>query len=289
MTAARTHPLATRDRVRSVSRALAVLDALAMSPDGQTAKGVAAAVGLALPTAYHLLNTLVASGYASRDSASQLFALGPRIPQLHHAYLARSRPSPAVRPFLRALHETTQATVHHYRLFGDDAVLVDLIPGREPPPSGVGYVGYSLPAHLMAAGRALLAWLPPEHRRAYAAGRYGHSAGPFPPADAAHLDADATQIRATGYAIDRGSGWHALCCLAAPIVTATGEATDALAIITHGARFAREEAVLLAALVAISHAASRVADARIDPEGAPQPLISPDLIEAAMRARDIPL
>src|SRR3712207_3510695 len=35
MTAESTHPLATGDRVRSVSRALALLDALAMSPEGQ--------------------------------------------------------------------------------------------------------------------------------------------------------------------------------------------------------------------------------------------------------------
>jgi DNA-binding IclR family transcriptional regulator len=287
MTATRAHPLATGDRVRSVTRALAVLDALAATPRGQTAKGVAAAVGLAVPTTYHLLNTLVAAGYAARDPQTRLFALGTRIPQLHHAFLARSLPSPAIRPFLQALHQTTEETAQLYRLFGEDAVLVDFIPGREPLPVGLGYVGYALPAHLTAAGRVLLAWLPPERRRDYVSGRYGHSAGPFTPADAALLEADCSRIREDGFAIDRGNILPEVRCLSAPIFTAAGDVHDVLTLITNRARFDAKEPALVAAIIAITNAASRVADTGLDVADGKIP-VSRELAEAAVRALDVP-
>jgi DNA-binding IclR family transcriptional regulator len=287
MTATRAHPLATGDRVRSVSRALAVLDALAANSDGQTAKGVAAAVGLAVSTTYHLLNTLVAAGYAARDPQTRLFALGPRIPQLHQAFMARSLPSPAIRPFLHALHQTTEATVAHERLFGDDSVIVDLIPGREPPPIGVGYVGLSLPAHLTASGRVLLAWLSPERRRAYVTGRYGHSAGPFPPADGAHLEAHCSRLRDDGYEIDRGDTHAEVRCLAAPIMTAAGDVHDVLTLITNRARFVANESAMIAAMVAITSAASSVADTGLDTAVGEMP-VSRELAEAVVRALDVP-
>lgn len=288
MTAPRAHPLAKTDRVRSVSRALAVLDALAAHPDGQTAKGIAAALGLAVPTTYHLLNTLVESGYASRDPQTRHFTLGPRIPHLHQAYLARSWPSLGTRPFLQALHQTTEASAYLFRLFGDDAVLVDFIAGREPPLAGMGFVGYAVPAHLIAAGRVLLAWMPPDRRQAYAAGRYGHYAGPFPPADAARLEADASQVRAEGIAIDRGATTPDFWCVAAPILTSGREVNEALALVTDRSRFISDEATLIAAIVAIAQAAGKVAAAGLANGDSHEMPISPAVAEATQRALEVP-
>lgn len=73
---------------------MAVLDVLASHPEGQTAKGVAAALGLNVSTVYHLLNSLAAGGFVARDPMTRLFALGPRIPHLHQSFLARGLPAP---------------------------------------------------------------------------------------------------------------------------------------------------------------------------------------------------
>ena len=93
---AKGHPLATQDRLLTVSRAITLLDCLAHHPDGQTAKGLAAALGVSLPTMYHLLNTLVAGGLVTRDSQTRLFTLGPRLPHLSQRYLDRGRPSATI-------------------------------------------------------------------------------------------------------------------------------------------------------------------------------------------------
>jgi len=281
------HPLATGDRIQSVSRALKVLDMLAASPDGQTAKGVAAAAGLTLATTCHLLNTLTAGGYASRDPVSRLFALGPRIPHLHQAFLARARPTPSTIPFLRALHQTTGTTVVLARLFGDEAVTVELIvaPDHDAP---AGYIGYSLPAHLIAAGRVLLAWAGPGRLETYLRGRYGHSAGPYPAADPDRLKTDLEQIRRAGYAVDPGGGHLDICCLAAPILLASGEAQEAVAIVTNRERFLRDEPALRAALLAVTHAASAVAAASNCAASLPVTPMARELDDAARRTLDVP-
>jgi IclR family acetate operon transcriptional repressor len=289
MVGAEEHPLATGDRLRSVSRALAVLDALAANPCGQTAKGLAAATGLTLPTVYHLLNTLAAAGYASRDPESKLFTLGPRIPQLHQAYLERARPQPATRPFLLALYQATGRSVFLLRLFGDDAVVIDRIPGPESQAFGAGYVGYSLPAHLTAAGRVLLAFAGASRVQTYMAGRYGYSAGPFPPADANRLEAELTRIRAAGFAADRGESHHDICCLAAPIVLETGQALEVMAIITDRETFLREEAKLRAALLAVSHVAAAVGSTHPGGTLVPEQPLERHLAEAAARVLDLPV
>lgn len=281
------HPLATGDRIQSVCRALTVLDTLAAIPDGQTAKGVALTAGLTLATTYHLLNTLAAAGYASRDPVSRLFTLGPRIPHLHQAFLARARPTPSTRPFLRALRQTTGTTVTLSCLFGDEAVMVDLIEAsdRDGP---AGYIGYALPAHLIAAGRVLLAWAGPGRLATYLKGRYGFSAGPYPAADSDRLTTDLAQIRATGYAVDSGGSHLDICCLAAPILLASGEAREAVAIITNRERFQRDEPALRAALLAVTHAASAVAAASNGAAALPVTPMARELDDAARRTLDIP-
>jgi IclR family acetate operon transcriptional repressor len=288
MAQADAHPLATGDRLRSVTRALAVLDALAAIPNGQTAKEVAAATGFMLSTVYHLLNTLVAASYASRDPESRLFTLGPRVPQIHQAFLARGRPRPSTLPFLHALHRTTGQTVHLIRLFGDDAVIIDLVVRPESHDSAEVYAGFSLPAHLTAVGRVLLAWAGPGRSQTYVAGRYGHSAGPFPAADGDRLEADLARIRTAGFAVDRGEGHPDFWCLAAPIVMETGIAQEALSIVTNRSTFLRDEAALRAALMAVTNAAAAVGAVSSDGEAIPQRVVERDLVAAAARAFDLP-
>ncbi|MGH2618045.1 MAG: IclR family transcriptional regulator, partial [Thermomicrobiales bacterium] len=235
------------------------------------------------------LNTLVAAGYASRDPQTRLFVIGPRIPQLHRAFLARSRASPTTLPFLHALHQATGETVHLVRLFGEDAVTVELIAGQEPLAAGVGYVGVAMPAHVSAAGRALLAWLPAERLCAYIAGRYGHFAGPFPAADGARLEAEAAQIRNKGHAIDCGTAHPDMWCVAAPIITAAREADEALAIVTSRSRFARDGSALIAAVTAIADAAGKVAAIDLAAGATAEPDFSQDATEAVKRAIEVPL
>ena len=64
--------------IRSVARASRILVQLGEQPDGRTAKEVAVALELPLPTTYHLLGTLVAEGFVTKDSRRR-YRLGPAL------------------------------------------------------------------------------------------------------------------------------------------------------------------------------------------------------------------
>ena len=95
-------------------------------------------------------------------------------------------------------------------------------------------------------------------------------------------------LAAEGYAIDQGSVNPDLWCLAAPIVTVAGEAREVLTIITNRSRFARDEATLIAAIVAVAHAASRVADTGGATAVGVEPLVTQYMVDAARHALDVP-
>ncbi|MFT4039487.1 MAG: IclR family transcriptional regulator [Thermomicrobiales bacterium] len=254
MSRTRSHPLATQDRLLTVGRAIALLDALAQHPDGQTAKGLAASLGISLPTTYHLLNSLRAGGLVARDSQTQLFALGPRLPHLSQRYLDRGRPDPATLPFMQALAEITGEVVNLVRLIGDDAVSVAIHAGPNCSAPEPGYVGFAMPAHLSAAGQMLLAWQPPEFLRAYAQGPYGH----LPPAVTPGFVAELRAARERGYVLDAGASHPLIWCLAAPVVRG-GQATEALAVITTASHWAAHGPALTATTTALTRAAGETA------------------------------
>src|SRR5579884_1302706 len=73
------------DLVHSVQRALSVLNLVAEHPQGLSAREISARLCLNISTCYHILNTLVASGYLDRPPHSQMYLLGPQISFLNNA------------------------------------------------------------------------------------------------------------------------------------------------------------------------------------------------------------
>lgn len=273
------HPLATQDRLLTVGRAITLLDCLAQHPDGQTAKGLAAALSVSLPTMYHLLNTLVAGGLVTRDSQTRLFTLGPRLPHLSQRYLDRSRPNPATLPYMQALAELTGEVVHLIRLISDDAVSVAMYVGATPSAPEPGYIGFSMPAHQIAAGLVLLAWQSPAWLQAYRQGAYGHLAPDMGDDFAAKLHA----IRERGYQLDAGESHPELWCLAAPVFR-EGRADEALTVLFTAGHWARHGPSLISATTALARAASEAT-----PQVARTPLLTREaLTAAAVRSFGLP-
>jgi ABC-type sugar transport system substrate-binding protein len=82
-------PRATRERnVKSVQHAMDILDLLAGPLRASGVTGVAAALGMNVSTAHHLLRTLQARGLVEQDPESKLYRLGVRTVALGDAYLS---------------------------------------------------------------------------------------------------------------------------------------------------------------------------------------------------------
>lgn len=268
------------ERLHSVRRALAVLEALVARPEGASPKELSLALGLHLSTCYRMLNTLVAAGYATH-SPDGLFRLGSRVAYLNFGYLAALRPPPEALPFVHALQIATAETAMLQQLEGDIVVATFGVAGSHPDAVTVGYVGMAAPAHAIAAGRVLLAGLPACQIESYLT---RHATGPearFPLTNPDALRAELERIRTVGYAVDHGDGNYDVCCIAAPLVDATGAVEAAIAAVGPCARFRQEEPALVAAVLAVSRAigALQAASPALETDASRRPTIEDRIAE----------
>lgn len=252
-------------------RALAIVDALATHPGGATPKTLSADLGLHLSTTYHLLNTLVAAGYASRGAESRLFHLGPRIPYLQHQFQRGLIPDPAVMPLLTALQQATGESVYLVRLLGDDALVLAKLVGGRPDAVQGGFVGYTAPAHLTAVGLVLLAWGTPAWIAEYLKRATLAPEPPIKSSTAAQIRQRLERTRADGYALDPGiMSTGAIGCVAAPIYGPDHTVDTAVSVVVPLTRYYEHKTRLINAVVSVANAASEILVAGAhDGDGAP--------------------
>jgi IclR family transcriptional regulator, acetate operon repressor len=234
-------------RIRSVSRASRVLLWIADQPHGATAKGVAETQGLALPTAYHLLNTLVDEGLLAKD-LDRRFILGRGTAILARAYL-RGRSVPE--SWLSALRELARRTEETVYLADwgeyDIRVLASVEGSQMVRVAEVGSGPYEH-GHARANGKVLLAYAQPEVREAYL------RAHPLVPltkntiCEPGAFERELRLIRERGYAFDHEQWAQGVSCVAAPLLL-NSHVIAALGISVPTERFNQNQAALTAALL----------------------------------------
>ncbi|MFD1504460.1 helix-turn-helix domain-containing protein [Georgenia yuyongxinii] len=151
--------------INSVVRALRLLDAVGEASGPVPAKLLAHRTGLALGTTYHLLRTLAHEGYVVRTDDG--FALGDRVDSL-----ASARHSPIgpgrTRQVLGQLHDDLGAAAYLAVLDDGEVHIAEIYDSPGAPRTDL-WVGLHEAAHATALGKAVLAALPEEGRRAYLA------------------------------------------------------------------------------------------------------------------------
>ncbi|RRO12809.1 IclR family transcriptional regulator [Saccharopolyspora rhizosphaerae] len=147
--------------IASVQRALRLLEVVGEHPGGVTAKCLARTTGLALPTTYHLLRTLVHEGYLQKldDGA---FIVGDQVSGLHSAAQAQQLRS-RVRRVMTDLREALNAAIY-LACYRDGEVSVDEIVDSPRTPRVDAWVDFREAAHATAVGKCLLSSLSKEQR-----------------------------------------------------------------------------------------------------------------------------
>lgn len=151
--------------IGSVQRALHLLDEVAASDDPVPAKVLARRVGLNLPTAYHLLRTLVHEGYLRRLDdgyvvGDALATLAHRAAPTHRAWRAR--------PALAALRDEVGAAAY-LAVYEDGEISILEIADSPAAPRVDLWVGVQDAAHASALGKSILGQLPEAECRDYLA------------------------------------------------------------------------------------------------------------------------
>lgn len=235
--------------IRSVARAARILSVLADEPEGRTAKEVAEALDLPLPTAYHLLGTLVGEGLVSKDSRRR-YRLGPALGKIGDAFARQFSPAEyLVGPLHRLAAETGETAYVGSWRHGRIVVLASVEGDRALRVSGA-HVGYVESAHARASGKLLLALASEDERRSYLQLHPLVAETPRTIVSPGELDLEFERIRLRGYAVDEEEFREGVACVAAPVIE-SGHVVAAYSISAPAERFGRRreeltEAVLLA-------------------------------------------
>jgi DNA-binding IclR family transcriptional regulator len=203
----------------STARAvLKVISFMAQHPDGVRAREVADELGKSVSTAYYLLASLHAEGFAVHDPG--------------HGY--RLRPEAAIgwgspaRPPGSSLSRSVEelfARTHRRSYLGQieaGAIAITAVCGRQGIPRVPG-LGPRIDrgAHALAMGKVVLSLLPEHGRRRYierGLRRYTPQTITSPSA----LMSELARVRRTGFAVDRGEFDADYCSVAAPVLGERG-------------------------------------------------------------------
>jgi IclR family transcriptional regulator, pca regulon regulatory protein len=220
------------DFVEALARGLDILAAFGADHRVMSLSEVAAAAGLARPTARRLLLTLEELGYVR--SAGGSFELTPKVMNLGLAYVSSLGLWDIARPHLEALVARTGESSSMAQLDGSDIVYV----ARVSVPKLIALrveIGTHFPAVQTSQGKVLLAALPPDQ---VAAALAQPSRSGLPPSIGrpdGQLRDELAEIRARGWALADEELAPGVRSVAVPVRDGTGAVRAAMNVTVHAA------------------------------------------------------
>jgi IclR family acetate operon transcriptional repressor len=234
--------------VQALTRALAIIKAIAAQGDGATLTEIAKVTGLAPSTAHRLLTTLQQDRFVQFEGQGARWRIGVGAFAAGNAFLQGRDIARSARPFLRRLMEQSGETANLAIIDEDMAVYLGQVESRQTV-RAICRPGGRVFLHSSALGKSMLALMTPEEvgRILSAKGmtRFTQRTIDAPPRLAVQLD----EVRANGYAIDDEEYSPGLRCIAAAIADEQGRPLGAISISGPSIRVARERFAELGALV----------------------------------------
>ncbi len=210
--------------VRSIERALDILDCFEPGRLELSLTDLAKQINLAMSTTSRIVATLEKRSFLARNNETQRYSLGSRLAQIGALGLSNMELRKIALPFMRELNAVYNEGVSLYVVQGDERLCVERVESTRPLRRVIN-VGDRHPLTRGAAGRVLLAYLPPARRQALLAG------DPFATEDALE------ELRRSGYTVSLGEREEGVTSIAAPIQDAKCEVVAAIAMSGPSVRF----------------------------------------------------
>ncbi|HEX7743718.1 MAG TPA: IclR family transcriptional regulator C-terminal domain-containing protein [Micromonosporaceae bacterium] len=201
------------DLIRSVSRALRVLESVGRAPRGLTVKQIARRCELTVATTYHLVRTLAYEGYVIRREDGT-YMVGLEVADRYRELVTAFRGPPAVGESLRRAAVDTGYSHFLGRFINGQVAITASVEGPRTPYLEDLVPGFDEGAHATALGKSLLATLTLEQRARYLR-EYGMR--PFTSATVTTPDALETDLAAgdrRGLQIDMAQFRQGVACAA---------------------------------------------------------------------------
>ena len=220
---------ADRSAIKSLRKAMALLNVIAEADRPLTIAAVAMKAGIPRPTAYRVIQTLVGAGFVEQDGQDGRLSIGFAVLPLASSLLDRNRMRVESLPHLQALAQKSGERANLGLLYRDRVLY---IAGVEKPvlPTIYSRFGKNAPAHCSSLGKAILAFSPDKDVNALLARSQLAAFTPTTITTRPAFLKELSDIRKRGYATDRAEHLAGSYCLAAPIFDANNRAIGAIGI-----------------------------------------------------------
>ncbi len=220
------------DFIEALARGLEVIRAFGPNRPSMSLSEVAAATGLARPTARRMLLTLEELGYVR--SARGEFALTPRVLELGMAYIGSTSMWDIARPHMEHLVGQTGESSSLAQLDGSDIVYVARVAVPKIITIAVT-IGTRFPALQTSLGKVLLAALSPDELDRVLAEPSRSGITPLWKPDAAERNRALCEVRERGWALTDEHLAPGIRSIAAPVRDGTNQVIAALNVTVHAA------------------------------------------------------
>jgi IclR family transcriptional regulator, KDG regulon repressor len=225
-------------RLSSVTTALRLLKAFSEKDDEIGISTLSKRLGIAKSTVHRLAVTLVSEGMLEQDPESGKYRLGIALFGLGALVRRRMNVSTQARPYLFALREKTNETVHLAILDGSEIMYVYNLESSQAIRMRSD-LGVRKPAYCTAEGQAILAFQPAETvERIIREGLLPRT--PQTITDPARLMRTLDTIRQRGCAIEDEESEIGMRCIAAPIRNDAGDVVAAVAVAGPASRLSKK-------------------------------------------------
>lgn len=215
--------------VKSVSRALDIINLVSMKKGGLGVTEIANQMDINKSSVYRTLSTLVQYGYIEQDKGTERYKLGYQFLEVSSRLLESLDLRTEAKPFLQELEKETNEVIHLVVYDRGEVVYIEKLDGNEALRMH-SKVGKRAPMHCTSVGKAILAYLPVDIVQEI----IERKGLPF------HTDKTITDknafiqelanVKKKGYALDMQENEYGITCIAVPIFDHLGKVAAAVSI-----------------------------------------------------------
>jgi IclR family KDG regulon transcriptional repressor len=234
-----------RDSSQTLARGLRLLDLIADGREGLAVRELAAVMRLPRSIVQRLVYTLESEGYLERDPSQVGYRLAVKLWGLGCAAIRRLSVRDVARPYLEDIARKTSEMAKIGVLDGHEVVYLD---GVDCPQAVRAYVpiGGRAPAHSVATGKAILAFLSDAKLAEIGAATRAYTKRTVTGKDA--FAGELARVRKRGYAVNRGEWEEGVGAVAAPVFDAQDDAIASVGIIMPSSRLTAAKVIQIGAL-----------------------------------------
>lgn len=230
---------------KTVFKALELLEELSRSEQPRGVTELSVKLGYTKANVHRLLQTLVECGYVHQEPGQTGYALTMKLWEMGSRSMRNLSITEVAHPVLRQLCDIANESVQLSVLEGAMVVYVDKADSSHPV-RATSQIGSRVPAHCVSSGKAMLAYAPDRLAGLqYPLSR--HTTNTL--VGKAEFDRELAQVRAAGYAVNRGEWREGIWGIAAPIRDAAGAPVAAIDVWGLEERFQSDAVDRLAAHV----------------------------------------